>query len=48
MKPTSKWNFVLGLPSGNPEIAKIRTFVTLKAHNFVCRPWLEMRYEEKL
>ncbi len=37
--------FVLGLPSGNPEIAKINTLVTLGAHNFACKPLIEMRFE---
>ncbi len=48
MKPTSKWHFVPGFPSGSPETAKIGTHVALGAHNFACRPWIEMRAKEKL
>ncbi len=33
---------------GSPEIAKVGTPTTLGAHNFVCRPWIEMRSEAKL
>ncbi len=47
-KPTSKWLFVPGLPSGSLEIAKIRTLATLDPHNFVCRPPIMMRFEAKL
>jgi len=43
MRPASKWLFVLGLPSGSPEIAKVGTPVTLGPHNFVCKPPIEMR-----
>jgi hypothetical protein len=45
---TSKWLFVLGLPSGSPEIVTIGTPATLKAHNFLCRPLIVMRSKEKL
>jgi len=48
MRPTSKWHFVLGLPSGSFEIPKVKTFVTLGPHNFVCRPPIEMRSKTKL
>jgi hypothetical protein len=44
MRPTSKWLFVLGLPSGSLEIAKVGTFAT--PHNFVCRPPIEMRSKQ--
>jgi len=30
------------------DIPKVGTPVTLGAHNFVCRPLIEMRFEEKL
>jgi hypothetical protein len=43
-RPTSKWLFVLGLPSGNLEIAKVGIPVT--PHNFVCRPLIEMRSQQ--
>jgi len=45
---TSKWLFVLGLPSENPEIAKVGTPATLRRHNFACTPPMEMRSEAKL
>jgi hypothetical protein len=44
----SKWLFVLGLPNGSLEILTTRTPATLKAHNFLCRPLITMRYEAKL
>ncbi len=47
-KPTSKWHFVSGLPNGSPKIAKIRTFATLEARNFACKPRIEMRSIAKL
>jgi hypothetical protein len=40
--------FFPGLPSGGPEIPKVGTPTTLEAHNFVCRPTIEMRYEKKI
>jgi len=43
-----KWHFVLKLPSGNFEIPEIGTPATLKAHNFVYRPPIEMRSKAKL
>ncbi len=46
--PPSKWHFVLGLPSGSPKIPKVGTLVTLGAHNFVCRPPIDMRFKAKL
>ncbi len=46
--PAPKWHFVLGLPNGNLEIPKVGTPVILGAHNFVCRPLIEMRSKEKL
>jgi len=39
---TPKCHFVQGLPSGSPEIFKIGTFTTLVAHNFVCKPLIEV------
>jgi len=47
-RPTSKWLFVLRLPSGSLETTKNGTLVTLGPHNFVCRPTIEMRSKTKL
>jgi hypothetical protein len=33
---------------GSPEIPKIRTFAILEAHNFFCRPLIEVRSKAKL
>jgi len=38
----------VGLPNGRPEIPKIGTFATLDAHNFVCKPPIEMKSKSKL
>jgi len=46
--PASKWHFVPGLPNGSPEIPKVGTSTSLGAHNFVYRPPIEMRSQEKL
>jgi hypothetical protein len=35
-------------PKWGPEIPKIGTPTTLGAHNFVCRPSIEMRFKSKL
>jgi hypothetical protein len=40
--------FVPKLPSGSHKIPKIGTLTTLKSHNFVCKPLIEVRSEEKL
>jgi hypothetical protein len=40
--------FFPGLPSGSLEISKVETPTTLKAHNFVFIPSIEMRFEAKL
>jgi len=48
MGPATKCHFVLGFPNGNPEIPTIGIPVTLGAHNFVCRPPIEMGFKEKL
>jgi len=45
-RPTSKWLFVLELPSGSPEIAKVRTSAILGPHNLVRKPPIEMRFEK--
>jgi hypothetical protein len=45
---TSKWLFVLGLPSGSPEIAKVGTPATLRRHNFACKTSMKMKSEAKL
>jgi len=47
-RPTSKWHFVLGLPNGSPEIAKVEIPATLRAHNFMCKPRTKMRSKAKL
>ncbi len=47
-KPTSKWHFVPRLSSGSPKIFKIGILATLRAHNFTCRPSIEMRSKAKL
>jgi len=46
--PTPKCHFVLGLPIENPKIPKVGILATLGAHNFMCRPSIEMRPEGKL
>jgi hypothetical protein len=46
--PASKWHFVPGLSSGSPEIPTIGTFATLGAHNFACKPLIEMKSKAKL
>ncbi len=48
MGATSKWLFVLRLPSGSPEIPAVGTFVTLGAHNLACKLSIAMRSEAKL
>ncbi len=47
-RPTPKWHFILGLPSGSPEIPKIRTPTILGANNFIYKPLIEMRFQAKL
>jgi len=46
--PAPKCHFVLGLSSESLEIPKVGTPVTLGAHNFVCRPSIEVRSKEKI
>jgi len=41
-----KCHFVPTLPSGSPEIPKIRILAILEAHNFVCRAPIEVRSEQ--
>jgi len=43
-----KCHFVSRLPNGSPKIPKVGTLATLGAHNFVCRPPIEMRSKSKL
>ncbi len=43
-----KCHFVLGLPSASPQIPKIGILVTLEAYNFVCKPLIEVRFDENL
>ncbi len=38
-----KCHFVPKLPSGGPKIPKVGTLATLGAHNFACKPSIEMR-----
>jgi hypothetical protein len=45
---TPKFDFVLRLASWNPEILEIGTPTTLEAHNFVCKPPIEVRFKGKL
>ncbi len=47
-RATSKWHFVLRLPSGSPKIPTTGIPATLGAHNFVCRPLIAMRSKAKL
>jgi len=46
--PAPKCHFVSGLQSESLEIPTIMTFTTLGAHNFACRPPIEMRSQAKL
>jgi len=48
MGPAFKCHFVPRLQSGNPEIPKVGIPTTLGAHNFVCKPPIEMKFEAKL
>ncbi len=48
MGPTPKCHFVPRLPSGSLKIPKVGIPTTLGAHNFVCRPPIEMNFEAKL
>ncbi len=48
MGPAPKCHFVSGLPNGNPEIRKVKTPTTLGAHNFMCKPPIEMKSKAKL
>jgi len=43
-----KCHFVPKFQSGSPKITKIRTFTTLGARNFVCKPLIKMRSQVKL
>jgi hypothetical protein len=45
---STKCHFILGLPSGRSKIPIVETPATLGAHNFACRPPIEMRSEAKL
>ncbi len=45
---TPKCHFVPGLPSGNPKIPKVGTPATLGAHDFVCKPSIEMKSKAQL
>jgi hypothetical protein len=48
MGPTSKWHFVSRLPNGSLEICTDGILVNLEAHNFVCKPPIEMMFKAKL
>jgi len=41
--PTPKCHFVSRLPSGSPEILKIRTLASLEAYKFVWKPSIELQ-----
>jgi len=41
-----KCYFVLGLSSGSLAIPTVGTLATLEAHNFVCKPLIEMGFKE--
>ncbi len=43
-----KCHFVSRLLAGSLEILKIETPVTLEAHNFLCKPLIEVRFKAKL
>jgi hypothetical protein len=45
--PTPKCHFVLELPNGSPKIPT-RTPATLGAHNFACKPPIDVRSKAKL
>jgi hypothetical protein len=47
-RPTSKCHFIPGLPNGSLKIPKVGISMTLGAHNFECKPSIEMRSKEKL
>jgi hypothetical protein len=46
-RPTPKCHFVSELPSESLEILKFGIPTTLEAHNFICKPLIEVRYEAK-
>jgi hypothetical protein len=48
MGRTPKCHFFSGLPSWSLEIFKIGIPATFKAHNFFCRPLIEMKFKVKL
>jgi hypothetical protein len=45
---STQMSFCSELPSGSPEILKIKTSATLEAHNFVCRPLIEVSSKANL
>jgi len=44
----TQMSFCLETPKWDSEIPKIETPVTLEAHNFVCKPPIEVRSQAKL
>jgi hypothetical protein len=48
MGATLKCHFSRDSQVKSPEIPKIGTFITLEAHNFLCKPLIETRSQEKL
>ncbi len=46
--PASKCHFVPVLPNGSPKIPITSTSATLGAHNFACKPLIEVRSKAKL
>jgi hypothetical protein len=45
---STQMSFAPKLPSWSPKIPKIGTSTTLGAHNFFCKPLIEMTFEVKL
>jgi len=48
MGPAPRCHFVPRLPNGSPKIPTTRIPATLRAHNFACKPPIEMRSKAKL
>jgi len=46
IKPAPKCHFISKLPSWSPKIPEIGTFATLKAHNFMCKPLIELSFKQ--
>jgi len=46
--PGTQMSFISGLSSGSLKIPEVGTPTNLKAHNFVWRPPIELRFKSKL